>query len=89
VRRSPLGFDQLRELVRLCLEDRAPAAILAKSDHGADASNVDPTREANVMARSLEMLKIRLLDYVPVIPSEIRPVRWHQSCDSAPTSLMS
>jgi len=86
---DPLRFDQLRKLVLLCLEHRASAAILARSVHGTDASEVNPTREANVVACSLEMLGMRLLDYVLVGPSEIRRVRWYQSCASAAASAMS
>ena len=86
---GPLSFDQLRELVRLCLEHRASAAILARSVHRTDTSKVDPIREANIVACSLEMLGTRLLDYVLVCPSEIRRVRWYQSCASAPASSMS
>jgi len=86
---GPLSFDQRRELVRSCLEHRASAAILARSVHRAAPSMVDPAREANVVACSLEMLGMRLLDYVLVGPSEIRHVRWHQSCAFAPGSLMS
>jgi DNA repair protein RadC len=86
---GPLNVDQLRELVRLCLEHRASAAILARSMHCADPSMVDPTREANVVACSLEMLGMRLLDYVLVGPSDIRRVPWYQSCGSALGSLVS
>jgi DNA repair protein RadC len=71
---DPLRVHQLRELVRLCLEHRASAAILARSAHRGDPSMVDPTREANRVACSLEMLRMRLLDYVLVGPSEIRRV---------------
>jgi DNA repair protein RadC len=86
---GPLSSDQLRELIRSCLEHRAHAAILAKSVHGTDPSTVDATREANLVACSLEMVGIRLLDYVLVGPSEIRRVPWHQPCASSPGSLMS
>jgi DNA repair protein RadC len=86
---NPLSFGQLRELARLCREHLASAAILARSLHRTDASKVDPTREANIVACSLEMLGIRLLDYVLVGPSEIRRIPWYQSCASAPASLMS
>jgi len=86
---DPLRFDQLRKLVLLCLEHRASGAILARSVQGTDASEVDPTREANAVACSLEMLGMRLLDYVLVGPSEIRRVRWYQSCASAPASSIS
>jgi DNA repair protein RadC len=86
---GPLSRDQLRELVRLCLEHRASAAILAKSAHRADPSIVDPTREANIVACSLEMVGMRLLDYVLVGPSEILRIRWYQSWASALGSWMS
>jgi DNA repair protein RadC len=86
---GPLSFDQRRELVRSCLEHRASAAILARSVDCAAPSMVDPTREANVVACSLEMLGMRLLDYVIVSPSEFRRVQWYQTCASAPGSLMS
>jgi DNA repair protein RadC len=86
---DPLGVDQLRALVRLCLEHRTSAAILARSVQCADPSRVDPTREANLVACSLEMLGMRLLDYVLVGPCEIRRVRWYQSCASGLGSLVS
>ena len=86
---GPLSRHQLRELAHLCLEHGASAAILARSVPRTDASKVDPTREASVVACSLEMLEMRLLDYVLVGPSEVRRVRWYQSCASTPGSLMS
>lgn len=68
---GPLSFDQRQELIRLCLEHRASAAILARSAHGADPSIPDPAREANIVACSLEMLGMRLLDWVLVGASEV------------------
>jgi DNA repair protein RadC len=84
---GPLSFDQRQELIRLCLEHRASAAILARSAHRADPSIPDPAKEANVVACSLEMLGMRLLDYVLVGASEVLHVRWCQP--SAATALMS
>jgi DNA repair protein RadC len=84
-----VSFKKLRDLVLLCLEHHAFAVILARSVHPTDTPKVDPAREANVVACSLEMLGTRLLDYVLVHPSEIRPVRWYQSCGPARASLMS
>jgi DNA repair protein RadC len=84
---DPLSFDQRQELIRLCLEQRASAAILARTAHRADSPMPDPAREANVVACSLEMLGMRLLDYVLVGPSEVVRVRWCQPC--AATALMS
>ncbi len=48
---------------------------------------VDPAREASVVACSLEMLGMRLLDYVLVGASEILRIRWCQP--SAAPSLIS
>jgi DNA repair protein RadC len=87
--RGPLSVDQRRKLVTSCLEHGAFAAILARSAHRTSPSIIDLTREANVVACSLEMLEMRLLDYVLVGPSEIRRVRWYQSCAFAPGSLLS
>ena len=78
-----LSFDQLRGLVRLCLKHHAPAAILARSADGAGPSMFDSTIEANIVACSLKVMGLRLLDYVLVGPSEIRRVPWYQSCASA------
>ena len=86
---GPLSTDQRQNLIRSCLEHRACAAILARSVHPADRSMVDPAREASVVACSLEMLGMRLLDYVLVGASDIRRVRWSQPCALAPGSLMS
>jgi DNA repair protein RadC len=86
---GPLSFDQRRELVRSCLEHGASAAIVARSVDCAAPSKVDLTGEANVLACSLEMLGMRLLDYVLVGSSDIRRVRWYQSCAFAPGSLPS
>ena len=79
-----LSFDQLREFVRSCLRHHAPAAILARSADEAGPSMFDSTIEANIVACSLEVRKLRLLDYVLVGPSEIRRVPWYHSCASAP-----
>ena len=84
-----LSFDQLRELVRLGLEHRAPAVIIARSVDRAELSMVDPTREANIVAYSLEMMGMRLLDYVLVGPSEIRRVPCYRSYACALGPLMS
>lgn len=78
-----LSFDQLRDLVRLCLKHHAPAAILARSADGAGPSMFDSIIEANIVACSLEIIGIQLLDYVLVGPSTIRRVEWYQSCASA------
>jgi DNA repair protein RadC len=86
---GPLSLDQRRKLVTSCLEHGASAAILARSAHRASPPIADLTREANVVACSLEMLGMRLLDYVLVGPSETRRVRWYQSCAFAPGSLLS
>jgi DNA repair protein RadC len=86
---APLRLDQLQKLARLCREHHASAAILARSIDRTEPSEVDPGREANIVACSLEMLGMRLLDYVLVGPSEIRRVRWYQSCASASASSMS
>jgi DNA repair protein RadC len=83
----PLSTDQRQNLIRSCLEHRACAAILARSVHPADRSMVDRAREASVVACSLEMLGMRLLDYVLVSASEILRVRWCQP--SAASSLIS
>jgi DNA repair protein RadC len=77
---SPLSFDQRRELARLCIEHRACAAILVRSVQPVAPAIADATREANVVARSLEMLGMRLLDYVLVSRSETRRIRWHACC---------
>jgi hypothetical protein len=78
-----LSFDQLRVLVRLCLKHHARAAILARSADGAGPSMFDATIEANIVACSLGVRRLRLVDYVLVGPSEIRRVPWYQSCASA------
>jgi DNA repair protein RadC len=80
-----LGKEQLQSLIRSCLEHRAGAAILARSVHRADLSMRDSAREAGVVAGSLEMLGIRLLDYVLVAPSEILQVPW---CGAFPTTSL-
>ena len=79
-----LSFDQLRELVRSCLRHHALAAILARSADEAGPSMFGSTIEANIVVCSLEVRKLRLLDYVLVGPSEIRRVPWYHSCASAP-----
>jgi DNA repair protein RadC len=78
-----LSLDQLRGLVRLCLKHHAPAAILARSADSAGPSMFDSTIEANIVACSLKVMGLRLLDYVLVGPSEIRRVPWYQPCASA------
>jgi DNA repair protein RadC len=82
-----LSKDQLQSLIRSCLEHRATAAILARSVHRAESSMLESAREASVVASSLEMLEMRLLDYVLVGPSEILRVPWCRA--SAATSLVS
>ena len=78
-----LNFDQLRALARLCLKLHARAAILARSADGAGPSMFDATIEANIVACSLGVRGLRLVDYVLVGPSEIRRVPWYQPCASA------
>ena len=78
-----LNFDQLRALARLCLKLHARAAILARSADGAGPSMFDATIEANIVACSLGVRRLRLVDYVLVGPSEIRRVPWYQPCASA------
>jgi DNA repair protein RadC len=78
-----LSFDQLRDLVRLCLKHHAPAAILARSADGAGPSMFDSTIEANIVACSLKVMGLCLLDYVLVGPSEIRRVPWYPPCGCA------
>ena len=82
-----LSRNQLQNLIRSCLEHRATAAILARSVHRVESSMLESAREASVVASSLEMLEMRLLDYVLVGPSEILRVPWCQA--SAATSLVS
>jgi DNA repair protein RadC len=79
-----LSFDQLRSLVRWCIKHDASAAILARSADSAGPSMFDSTIEANIVACSLKMMRLRLLDYVLVGPLEIRRVPWYQSCAPAP-----
>jgi DNA repair protein RadC len=82
-----LSKDQRQELIRLCLEHRAFAVILARSVHRAESAMLESAREASLVAGSLEMLEMRLLDYVLVGPSEILRVPWCRA--AAATSLAS
>jgi DNA repair protein RadC len=81
-----LSKDQLQSLIRSCLEHRAFSAILARSVQRAESLMPGSVREASVVAGSLEMLEMRLLDYVLVGPSEILRVPWCRTC--AITSLV-
>jgi hypothetical protein len=71
---EPLSKDQRQNLIRSCLEHRASGVIIARSEDHADRSEVDRASEASAVARSLEMLGMRLVDYVLVGVSEIRRV---------------
>ena len=83
-----LSKGELQSLIRSCLEHRACAAILVRSVHRANSSMLESARrEASVVAGSLEMLEMRLLDYVLVGPSEILRVPWCRA--SAATSVAS
>jgi DNA repair protein RadC len=84
---TPLGLEQRQELIRSCLEQRASDVILARSAPQPELSSPDPVREANVVACSLDMVGMRLLDYVLVGSSGILRVRWCQP--SAVAALMS
>jgi len=81
---DPLTYDQHQDLVRSCLEHRASGIIIARWVHRANPSVLEATREANVVARSLEMLGMLLLDYVLIEASEIRRVRWCPSSAGTP-----
>jgi len=81
---DPLRNDQLRDLVRSCLERRACGVIIARWVAGGHPSVLKLTREANVAARSLEMLGMLLLDYVLIEASEIRRIRWCPSSAGTP-----
>ena len=82
-----LSKGELQSLVRSCLEHRAFAVILARSVHRAESVMLESAREASLVAGSLEMLELHLLDYVLVSPSEILRVPWCRP--SAATSLAS
>jgi hypothetical protein len=82
-----LSKDELQSLIRSCLEHRASAVILARSVHRADSAMLESAREASVVAGSLAMLDMGLLDYVLVGPSEILRVPWCRA--SAVSSLAS
>jgi DNA repair protein RadC len=84
---GPWSLKQRQELIRSCLEHRVPDVILARAAPQPEPSGPDRAREANVVACSLEMVGMRLLDYVLVGPSAIVRVRWCQP--SAVTALMS
>ena len=79
-----LTNDQLRDLVRSCLEHRACGVIIARWATRGNPSVLDLTREANVVARSLEMLGMLLLDYAMIEASEIRRVPWYPSSAGTP-----
>jgi DNA repair protein RadC len=83
-RDDPLTHDQHRDLVRSCLEHRACGVIIARWVAGGHPSVLELTREANVAARSLEMLGMLLLDYVLIEASEIRRIRWCPSSAGTP-----
>ena len=82
-----LRKDELQSLIRSCLEHRAFAVVLARSAHRAESAMLESAREASVVAGSLEMLEMCLLDYVLVGPLEILRVPWCRA--SAATSLAS
>lgn len=60
----PLTLDQRRRLVRSCIEHQASGAILVRSLDCPALSGVHPGREASEVAHALEVLEMRLLDYV-------------------------
>jgi DNA repair protein RadC len=79
-----LSKDQRQNLILSCLEHRASAVILARSVPRADSAMLDWAGDATMVAGSLEMLGMRLLDYVLVGPSEILQVPWCRASAVAP-----
>jgi DNA repair protein RadC len=71
-----LSKDQLQNLIRSCLEHRAWAVVIARSVTRAESAMLDCAREAALVANSLEMLEMHLLNYVLVSPSEMVRVPW-------------
>jgi DNA repair protein RadC len=71
-----LSKDQLQNLIRSCLEHRAPVVIMARSVTRAESVIQESAREASLLAGSLGMLGMHLLDYVLVSPSEMVRVQW-------------
>jgi hypothetical protein len=76
---GPLSLDQRRKLVASCLKHGATPPF---SQVGPSRLSIDRRSDQRGERRacSLEMLGMRLLDYVLVGPSQIRRVRWYQSC---------
>jgi len=73
----PLNFDERRALVRSCIEYRASGVIVVRSPGPAELSGLHPADEARDLARYLEVLEMRLLDYVLFDVSGIHHVRWY------------
>jgi hypothetical protein len=73
---AALSKDQLQNLMRLCLEHRAWAVVIARSVARAESAMLDCAREAALVAGSLERLEMHLLEYVLVSPSEMVRVPW-------------